>query len=418
MSKSYPNFFSSSTIKGVDASIPNQDVAGCITIKKDGPTDQKKIWDDLFKKIRKKLSSATHLKESRSKFCAILYDPVTQNFSTANLGDSRIYCLLKNTSRKKQENFLISLTCNGIEDANLEDIGYDDPFSELPKNKMMLRDFAKDGSPLILNFNLSKIIDLIPDPLGSIELTEFFVASSGFRYFEKFFTKKNYSNAYFNKIYLLNIAEKKSPDPDPHIITTQSFEEIAGNCLNHSASMTISQENEISLPKKDLTSYLANLARNLGSKDDITVGKIDLQKFYNAMYKNSGKPATDEIVLSFVCDGDGKDGHDLAYLIKEAIFDFALEQNNLYFAHRPFESEEISNNSLFTHLLLQEAAEDEEESVLQGMVVISKEEKTSQNPVIKDILQNALESEEPQSSAQAASFTSLTQTRSGPPLLP
>lgn len=406
----YSQFFSSSTITNIKDTTPpmlvNQDEVGCFTIQKTGRANQNEIWSNLFTKINRKLFEARYagknLQTSGSTFCAILYDPVTEIFSTANLGDSRAYCCLEEIAGEKRK-FLISLTRDDDPNDPMVAAEYkrkgghivvDDrgrKYTTAPGAKGLLAMTASlgddeirphIGTPLIFNFTIDEVAAAIRDRYqGEVALTKFFVASDGFCDVEKFFTQDRNPSAPFCQINILNISQEILDRAAPKV--AKEFRKIAPDGLDYSKIARIFQEYERSHPQEeDLAPRLTTLARAIGSKDDITVGEVNLREFYKMLNrpprKESAAQRHSEILLSFVCDGHGRNGHEVSQIIKQAVEEFVREQN----AQCKIEDREVSENyNLYTSAMLQEAMNlDDEEDAYKPQPAARAASSQSLNP--------------------------------------
>ncbi len=406
MSKLYSQFFSSSTVIKDDASAEsmNQDACGCITVRKNEPLNSDEFWRELFAKINQKLSeelSTDIFANSGSTFCAILYNPTTQFISTANYGNSRAYCFMQEVIDYRKR-FLVSLTVD------------DNPILPLVEEKTAAQ---KDGAtsdlhhikPLILNFDINDIAASVqPFCRGDTALVKFYVASQGFCDVENFFTQENNPAAYFSQI--SSVKTTHEIESGRQVAPLKNFQTIKKDDIDYSRAVDIFKKYIAIHPSQKFTSsYFTDLAKEVGSKKDITVAEISLREFDRQLETQYGasncSPDFSELLLTFVCDGHGDNGNNIARTIKEAVEEFAIEQNHLYSTQHPqVEESIISDDTLFTSAMLREATllkdEKEVKECLQGKVIY-------------ELLEDALEDDTsaiypPQGTARATSFRSLT----------
>lgn len=344
-----------------DQNTVNQDITSCHIIKTNNQTNHNEIWKKLFQKINDNLENARSsdpdldIEASGSTISAILFEPDTLNFSTANIGDSRIYACFEETKGKKRK-FLLALTRD--DDPNDPNAAKEyrrmgGTIIEYTKSETVTRigvagkskiaflamtaslgDYDVEDhirEPLILNFTLANIATAFAG-YGPLKLTGFFAASDGFCDIEKYLIQNSETNPSnftpFYKIRHLGVNDiKDNDDLTLRVSDPANFycQEVA-NIPFSAPTQQYLQENSQYLQQLNLPHLLTLLARVIGSKDDITVAFTDLEKFYS-MAAESKDAAAKDMILSFVCDGHGPQGHLVAQIIADAVFEFVKEQN-------------------------------------------------------------------------------------------
>ncbi len=340
----------------------NQDTIGCHIIKINKPTNQNKIWQKLFKKINDELDKAElldidlDLESGGSTFSAALFDPTTATFSTANIGDSRIYCCFNEIQGKKRK-FLVTLTRDDDPNDPIVAKEYEEIDGKIidrtintsttkkavSGNKAIkflavaasLADYDVENhirEPLILNFTPESAAAVFSEYIP-LKLTGFFVASDGFCDVENYLiqdpsaTPNNFTPFY--KICHLGLNKIPRRDELANRVADQTdfnFQEVTRIPFSESTIKAIKNKSKF-LQQSDFPHLLANLARIIGSKDDITVAFTNLEKFYT-MARPSGGSSEKDMILSFVCDGHGPMGHKVAKIISDAISKFVEKHNS------------------------------------------------------------------------------------------
>lgn len=372
-----PEFFSMGSVNTIDSKkndLTNQDRCGYESFL--ATSNEEEILQNLCTRINQHLDK--ELKEHKkggSTFSAIIYNPKDGNFSVANLGDSRVYCCLK--EKDSYHRFLIALTCD--DDPNDEKVAqkYQKNRGNLITNGRLVRALSVDRqktlamtrsfgdydfnphfrTPIIFS-SMHKIVKLLGKPSGTeLEVEKFLLASDGFTPYDVFLSKKVNIHAPFESVIHVQFEDNGQFAGFKEIVISQEKSARYAEGLEKNKDLCVDSR---------FIYKLINLSRDLGSVDDVTIGEIDVDKIRTSFVLEE-EAQYSQYILSYVCDGHGPFGHEYAAAIGECVKNFA-QKTDEYCRSQIEQRRQQVQNIVYPELneemksLLQQAVSDEAEA--------------------------------------------------------